>query len=191
MDDLEATILDAALQVFSRYGVKRSSMGDLCQAAGVSRQTLYNRFRNKDAILRGMICRYTDQAIAEITETLAEAGSLAERLDMIFDRMVVGGYDTVQAMPNAQEFLDGVNGVSQDAQDDAASRFRAVIAEVLAEHQPALARAGLTVEELADFVQRAAKCAGLRSRDRAHLMTQLATLRQLCVSAAARPETSQ
>lgn len=51
MNQTEQALLDAAMRVFSRYGVKRSSMSDLCEEAGVSRQTFYNNFRNKDDIL--------------------------------------------------------------------------------------------------------------------------------------------
>ena len=46
--------------MFSRYGVKRTSMVDLAQEAGVSRQTLYNVFRNKDDVLRALIRAYTE-----------------------------------------------------------------------------------------------------------------------------------
>ncbi|MGJ8558513.1 MAG: TetR/AcrR family transcriptional regulator, partial [Sulfitobacter geojensis] len=96
MNELETTILDAATHVFSRYGVQRSSMVDLCKEAGVSRQTLYNRFRNKDDVLRGLIGRYTDLAIAEIRSELDRTPDIGDRLDLIFDRMVLRGFDTIQ-----------------------------------------------------------------------------------------------
>ena len=53
-----------------------------------------------------------------------------------------------------------------------------------APHAAALCAAGLTPPDLADFVQRAAKAAARNARDRDHLLTQLATLRQLCIAAA-------
>lgn len=184
MSTLETDILDAALRVFSRYGVKRTSMSDLCKEAGVSRQSLYNRFRNKDDILCGLIARYTDRAIEQTTRQLQGLETLGDRLDLVFHRMVVDGYDIACAMPNAQDFIDGVNAASEEALECSAARFRSIIAEVLAPHEAALARSGLTVAELADFIQRAAKAAATHTRDRAHFMTQLRTLRQLCVSAA-------
>ncbi|WGW05929.1 TetR/AcrR family transcriptional regulator [Tropicibacter oceani] len=184
MDELKQEILDAALQVFSRYGVKRTSMGDLCQEAGVSRQTLYNRFRNKDDILRDLIGRYTDAAIDEIRQGLEQAESLGDRLDIFFDRMALNAYDIVQAMPNAEEFIEGVNAVSQEALEQSACRFQEVLAEVLEPHQAALARAGLGVADLSNFAQRSAKAATSHARDRADLVSQLRTLRQLCLSVA-------
>ncbi|MCZ4354863.1 TetR/AcrR family transcriptional regulator [Roseovarius aestuarii] len=184
MSNLETEILDAALRVFSRYGVKRTTMVDLCQEVDVSRQTLYNRFCNKDEILRGLIGRYTDTAIAEIDRGLQDAPGLGNKLDLVFDRMVVDGYDLVQTMPNAQDFVDGVNAVSKEALEVSAARFRTVIAVILAPHNTALERAGLDVADLSDFVQRAAKAAADQARDRAHLRQQLRILRQLCLRAA-------
>ena len=187
MTELEKTVLDAALHVFSRYGVKRTSMGDLCEEAGVSRQTLYNRFRNKDDILRGLIGRYTELALQEIAEEMPNAPDLGAQLDLIFDRMAVRGYDTMQAMPNAQDFIAGANAVSQEALQCSAGRFRGVIAEVLQPHGAALTRNGLTVEALADFIQRSAKAAGMHALDRDHFLAQLRTLKQLSLTAALGP----
>ncbi|WP_300053836.1 TetR/AcrR family transcriptional regulator [Sulfitobacter sp.] len=187
MTELEKTVLDAALHVFSRYGVKRTSMGDLCEEAGVSRQTLYNRFRNKDDILRGLIGRYTELALQEIAEEMPNAPDLGAQLDLIFDRMAVRGYDTMQAMPNAQDFIAGANAVSQEALQCSAGRFRGVIAEVLQPHEAALTRNGLTVEALADFIQRSAEAAGMHALDRDHFLAQLRTLKQLSLTAALGP----
>ena len=39
------------IEVFSNYGFRKTSMSDLAEAAGVSRQTLYNRFKSKEDIL--------------------------------------------------------------------------------------------------------------------------------------------
>ena len=41
----------SVLAVFAHYGFRKASMDDLAQAAGVSRQTLYNRFKTKEAVL--------------------------------------------------------------------------------------------------------------------------------------------
>lgn len=184
MSELETTILDAAMHVFSRYGVQRSSMVDLCKEAGVSRQTLYNRFRNKDDVVRGLIGRYTDLAIAEIRDELDRTPALDDRLELIFDRMVLRGYDTIQAMPNAEDFIEGVNATSQDALEHSAERFRVVIAEVLAPYAPQLAATGHDLGDLSACLQRSAKCAGMQAQDRAQLLTHLTTLRQLCLTAA-------
>ena len=184
MNETEQALLDAAMRVFSRYGVKRSSMSDLCAEAGVSRQTFYNNFRNKDDILRALIRSYTERALAGIEAGRRDCHSLGELLDLVFEQTVVAGFDMVDAMPNAEDFVDGVHASSREGIEAAHARFREVIADILAPHAAALRRSGIEVPALADLLQRASKAAGLNARDREHLFTQLATLRQLCLAAA-------
>ena len=101
--------------------------------------------------------------------------------------MVVRGYDTMQAMPNAQDFIAGANAVSQEALQCSAGRFRDVIAKVLMPYEASITRNGLSVEALADFIQRSAKAAGMHALDRDHFLAQLRTLKQLSLTAALGP----
>lgn len=188
MNETEQALLDAAMRVFSRYGVKRSSMSDLCEEAGVSRQTFYNNFRNKDDILRALIRSYTERALAGIEAGRGSCQTLGAQLDLVFEQTVVPGFDMVAAMPNAEDFVDGVHCSSKEAIETAHAQFREVIADILAPHAAALEASGITVPALADLVQRASTAAGLNARDRDHLFTQLATLRQLCLAAAGQPD---
>lgn len=187
MNDTEQTLLDAALRVFSRYGVKRASLSDLCQEAGVSRQTFYNNYQNKDDILCALIRAYTENALMEIARGRSACTGLGEQLDLVFEQLVLKGYDIVAAMPNAEDFVNGVYASCREEQEVSGDRFREMIADMLSPHAAALAGAGLETSRLADFIQRAAKAAGRHARDRDHLLAQLATLRRLCVAAAASP----
>src|SRR3954447_13757198 len=45
--ELQARILSAATECFERVGLRRTTMDDVAQAAGVSRKTIYNYFANK------------------------------------------------------------------------------------------------------------------------------------------------
>lgn len=54
-EDAQATreaILDAALQVFSVYGVSRTSLADIAKKAGVTRGAIYWHFANKEDLLK-------------------------------------------------------------------------------------------------------------------------------------------
>lgn len=190
MNETEQALLDAAMRVFSRYGVKRSSMSDLCEEAGVSRQTFYNNFRNKNDILRALILSFTERALAGIQAGRQTRRTLGEQLDLFFEQTVVAGYDMVAAMPNAEDFVDGVHASSKEGMEAANEQFRDVIADMLAPYSAKLNEAEIDVTALSDFVQRASKAAGLNARDRDHLFTQLATLRQLCLAATGQPNGS-
>ncbi|PVA07395.1 TetR/AcrR family transcriptional regulator [Thalassorhabdomicrobium marinisediminis] len=184
MNETEQALLEAAMRVFSRYGVKRTNMSDLCEEAGVSRQTFYNNFRNKDDILRALIRSFTARALAEIDAHRPACPTLGAQLDLVFEQTVIAGFDMVSAMPNAEDFIDGVHASSKQEVEATHAQFRRVIADILAPYAPQLGKAGVDVASLSDFVQRASKAAAIAAQDRDHLLTQLATLRQLCLAAA-------
>ena len=184
MIEREKTILDAAVRVFSRYGVKRTTMNDLAREAGISRQTLYNAFRNKDDILRALIRVYSEQAVAEIEAGLKSVEGLGPGLDLAFEKIAVQPFDMIRASPNAEDIVEGFNATSQAELAAAAESSRVVIERILSPHEDALSRAGLSAAGLSDLVQRAAKAAKSGARDRDHLLVLLGALRDLCLAAA-------
>ncbi len=184
MHEKEKNILDAAMRLFSRYGVKRTSMGDLANEAGISRQTLYNAFSNKDEILRAHIQLYTENAIAEVETGLEATNGLSAQLDLVFDKMVVVGFDMVRATPNAEDIVEGFDASSRKELERASKSFSAVIEKILSSHETVLTRSGLSATDLADFVQRSASAAKRYASDREHLLRQLETLKHLCLAAA-------
>lgn len=185
MTDRDKYILDAAVRLFSRYGVKRTSMGDLAEEAGVARQTLYNAYKNKDDVLRALIRYHTDMAIDEIKAGLDGVQDLGDQLDIIFNRMSVAGFDLVQATPNAQDIIEGFNAIGQMELAASAEKFRSVIERILSPYETVLAGSGLSSADLSDFVQQSAKAASSEARDRDHLIGQLNTLKKLCLVAIA------
>jgi AcrR family transcriptional regulator len=48
-------ILQAALGVFSEYGYEKTSIARVCEALGIARGTLYQYFRDKQALFRELI----------------------------------------------------------------------------------------------------------------------------------------
>jgi TetR/AcrR family transcriptional regulator len=59
-------ILDAARDVFERYGARRANVDDVARAAGISRSTLYRRFPNKESLLAAVIDRETSAFLDEL-----------------------------------------------------------------------------------------------------------------------------
>lgn len=77
-------IIEAALEVFFRYGFKKTSMDDLARAAGLSRQGLYLYFRTKEALFRDAVAHVLAGLRAEQREALAKEGDLVDRLLEVF-----------------------------------------------------------------------------------------------------------
>ena len=55
MSRTRAAVLDAAAHCVERYGVKRTTMGDIALKAAVAKATLYNHFRTKDDVLAALV----------------------------------------------------------------------------------------------------------------------------------------
>jgi len=67
---VRAAIQDAALQCFERLGIERTTMSDVASAAGVTRQTVYNHYENKNALVAAIVAaeakRVSSEALARV-----------------------------------------------------------------------------------------------------------------------------
>lgn len=177
MKDRDEVIVEAAIRLFTRYGVKRTGMGDVASEAGVSRQTLYNAFPNKDAVLQATIKLLSDRTVEKIEIGLSKVDRLGDKLDVIFEHAVVDHFDLLHAAPNAEDIIDGFNATSRTELDAAAERNIAIIADVLSAYSKAIERDGQTVQQFAEFVHQSAAAAKHGARTREHLLALLGSLR--------------
>lgn len=177
MNEREENIIEAAVRLFSRYGVKRTSMNDIAAEAGIARQTLYNAFSNKDEVLQATIRLFSDKAVAEIDAGLERTDDLGERLDVIFRHVAIEPFDLLNASPNAEDIVAGFNASSQKEIAAATERNRVIVARVMEPHRGAIEKSGLTLDQFADFVQRSAAGAKHSASSRKHLLRLLAALK--------------
>src|SRR5918995_449819 len=79
-----AKLLDAAAEQFRQIGIRRTTMEEVANRAGVARITVYRRFANKDALVEQVVRRefrrYFDQFVLDI----ADAADAAERVEIGF-----------------------------------------------------------------------------------------------------------
>ncbi len=59
-------ILEVSLTLFSTKGYKSTTVRDIAKELGMTQSSLYNHFRNKDAILETLIVDLTDSAIVKL-----------------------------------------------------------------------------------------------------------------------------
>lgn len=85
-DEYAERILEAAEQQFSQFGLRRTSIDRVAEAAGVSRITLYRRFANRDAVLAAVVARSFRRFIAEFD---AEVSSIADPQERFVRGVVV------------------------------------------------------------------------------------------------------
>jgi TetR/AcrR family transcriptional regulator of autoinduction and epiphytic fitness len=65
-------VLAVALEVFGRYGFRKTSMDEVARSADISRQGLYLYFASKEALFRAAVRQELDTALAEACRCLDE-----------------------------------------------------------------------------------------------------------------------
>lgn len=75
-----ARLMDAAVEVIARRGVKRASANEIAQAAEVSNGSFYNHFRDKDDIVKAVAFRIAGDVVARLDAAMAELDDPAERI---------------------------------------------------------------------------------------------------------------
>ncbi len=59
----ETSVINAAMDVFWRHGYAASSVDQLTTAMGLSRSSLYKRFRDKDGLFREVLSTYAERVV--------------------------------------------------------------------------------------------------------------------------------
>lgn len=79
-------VLETALNIFSRYGYRKTSIEDIAIAAGISRQGIYLHFKNKESIFSASLQKTIDEGLEVVDQILDdEALSLEEKLFKALD----------------------------------------------------------------------------------------------------------
>ena len=151
MNDKDNKIISAAYDSFIRYGVKRTTMGDVAQAAGVSRPTLYASYPNKEELLGGVIRqRYTD-LIRKIRTQAKEAASIDVKLDIYFEHAILSPYDLSQNWPDAEDVFEFGNQSAVDAYEAALIQQKDLLSELFTDHAENINAHKSSIHELSDF----------------------------------------
>jgi AcrR family transcriptional regulator len=100
-----ASLVQAAIGVFLRYGYKKTSMDDLARAAGISRQGLYLHFPNKEELFKAAVGFMAQNSLAALRAALA-------RDELPVDERVLGAFVALKShiggheAPPSQEHMN-------------------------------------------------------------------------------------
>jgi AcrR family transcriptional regulator len=79
-NDKRNRILDAAQNLFLRYGVKRTALDDVVREAGIAKGTLYLYFDSKDALFAGVAEQLCADVLRNAEEAIASSSSGTSRI---------------------------------------------------------------------------------------------------------------
>jgi len=128
----KAKVLEAAQSVFLRYGFRRVTMGDLAEAAGMSRPALYLHFCNKEKLFEGVLRTFTTQALEEVRKGLAAQPTPEAQLRFAFEVWAVRPFGLLTATPDAKELIDCGFEFAREAIEQGSQAFEAEVAAILA-----------------------------------------------------------
>jgi len=144
-------VLSVALEVFSRHGFRKTSMEDVARSAGISRQGLYLRFANKEALFRAAVRQELDTALDEVSRHLSEEGAGLDRRVVAALDAWLGRYVGSMLASDIANMLENPAIQLEDIVEAAISTFDARLAAAIASAttESDRKRLGVTPEEVA------------------------------------------
>lgn len=79
-DPMVARILDAGEQCIRRFGIRRTSMGEVARVGKLSRGSIYRYFRDKDTLVEGIFRRQQENFLNRTEAQLERQPTLVDKL---------------------------------------------------------------------------------------------------------------
>ncbi len=79
-DPMVGRILDAAEQCIHRFGIRRTSMGEISRVGKMSRGSIYNHFADKESLVEGVFRRRQQLFLDRVEAMLEREKSLVDKL---------------------------------------------------------------------------------------------------------------
>ena len=152
-DGKREAILGAALELFGRYGYRRTSIDDIARAAGVAKGTVYLYVENKEALFRTLSQTLLDGVLATARAAATGGGGIAARLTAILDAKFGYFHGLLQGSPHVTELMDSKSRLCADvfATGDAAYLrvLTKAVSDAVRRGELAPKRHGLAAEDVA------------------------------------------
>ncbi len=103
--DVNTRVLQAALTLFGRHGLQRTSMADVAAEAGIARATLYLRFRDKRALFEALADWLVATALSMAEAAWRPETGLAENLEATILAKDLPLYRLLHASPHGAALL--------------------------------------------------------------------------------------
>lgn len=146
-------ILDGAGQALGRRGVRKLSMSEICDAAGVSRGTLYRYFKSKDDVLEALGQHVLGSMTTILEEAVAHRPDEQLRLRVVIEAMM----SFAERLPYTAAIVQTEPGFALTFFQRAMPTFREILERfltpVFAGSAPVTSRA-LTAAELCELFER-------------------------------------
>lgn len=127
-----ARLIEVAIEMFTRVGVRRTSIEDIAAAAGVAKGSVYLEFRGKEELFVAAAEQVVREILAAAEAAVAREGALADRIAELLLAKFWRLYELVHARPHARELIETKDAVAAELFRVADDRFAALVSATLA-----------------------------------------------------------
>jgi len=145
-------VLAAAIEMFSRYGYRRTTMGDIAKTAGMSRPALYLVYPCKEEIFKAGVIFFMEDALQEIEAGLRERDTVREKLDFAFEIWLIRPFEMINRLPDAKDLLDNAHGAAGNEMLQGKARFEQLLASILEPLEAQGPEDGMSAEQVAHLM---------------------------------------
>lgn len=128
-DPRRDAILNAAFECFVTYGFRRTSMEDIAVAAGLSRPTLYQRYKNKADIFRAFVTAMIDVVVADVRAAFDADVPIEDKLMDAVNKGFLNPHRELAATPHGAE----LSIVNKEIAGDLFARWLAEMEQAIAD----------------------------------------------------------
>ncbi|WP_127502592.1 TetR/AcrR family transcriptional regulator [Actinoplanes solisilvae] len=112
--------LDRAIVVFWQHGYEGASLGDLTEAMGINRPSLYAAYGNKEQLFRRAVTRYAEVDMAYVREALAQPTAYG-----VIEKLLRDNADALTRPDRPAGCLSIQGGIASGSDDGEIARFLA------------------------------------------------------------------
>lgn len=124
-------LVAVALDMFTRYGVRRTSIEDIAREAKIAKGSVYLEFRTKEDLFRAAAEHLVAELLAAATAAAAREGRLDDRLTEVLFAKFWRMYDLVHSRPHARELVEAKDAVAADLFRAADDRYANLVVGAL------------------------------------------------------------
>ena len=133
---IQEQILQAAGQLFHKYGLHKVTMDDVAKAIGKGRSSLYYYYKSKEEILAAVMCHELDSMLDEVARAVDQVFSVEEKIFAFCVTKLKGAhrwrtlYSTLETDMDA-DTLSAFKTAKKDFRDRFIERQRALVRQIL------------------------------------------------------------
>ncbi|MGY4290689.1 AcrR family transcriptional regulator [Bradyrhizobium sp. LM2.7] len=127
------TVINSAMEIFWRHGYAASSIDQLTTAMGLSRSSMYKRFRDKDGLFQEVLSTYAQRVLKRMNAV--QAGTKRQQLESLFHEFLPRDGKTARPpgcmLTRSCMEMAGLPPASQAVAREGVSGQRAIISKIL------------------------------------------------------------